>query len=171
MLGGQLALGLSTMPALKSLYLSFDLGSTGGIPVWNILAKAPRLPNLERLELHCCGINIHDYTTFVLKHMETLKLVDISWLGLHDTTVFDVSRFYAQLAKAPRLETFHQYGLSWGDYERCNWVRMPLHLCVPQDRKGENEDGYTEIELWCWDIRMDGQGEVRNVLAELAVCL
>ena len=159
------------MSALRSLTLSLDFGDTGGIPIWSMLADVPTLQTLGKLQLSRCGMNMHDYTTFVLKHVDTLKLLEIIWLRLYDGTVSDLRKFYAELSMAPRLEAFHQYALYWRDYRRYKWVRLPLHLCSAQDRQGENEDGYVEIELWCWSIRMDSRREARSVLAELAVCL
>lgn len=160
------------MPALRSLYLSFLRHKTGSRSAWEILANAPRLPALEDLELSGCGMDMHNYTRFVLKHLDTLKLLDTQWLGLYEGTDRDVGKFYAELSKAPRLETFYQYGMTLGDFDDCNWVGHPLHLCFPHlAHCDEDEDGYLEIDLECQWIRWKGQDEVRDVLAELAVCL
>lgn len=56
-LAEQLKAGLSNMPALKSLELTFHTGSASGIPAWEILANVPKLPNLEDLILQGCNMN------------------------------------------------------------------------------------------------------------------
>jgi hypothetical protein len=165
-LGRQLQGGFANMPMLRRLDLTFEHGDAA-IYLWNVLAEAPVLPMLEDLLLVCCTINVHDFTSFVLQHVSTLKLLRTSWIGLKEGNVQALSNFYVELSKAPRLEHFSQYALGFGDYDECLWVELPRHLCSPRHSK-EVED-FIEIEIWYWSIRWKGRDEIKRVLAELAV--
>lgn len=160
------------MLALRSLCLVFEKGSAQSISAWNAISKTPVIATLEQLELQYCLMNAHDYTSFVLKHIDSLVSLDIERLGLYDCTVHDIRAFYAELSKAPKLKFFYQYGLGLGGFDWNHWVKLPLHLCFPHlAHVDENEDGYVEFELWSRWIRWKGRDEVRRVLVELAVSL
>lgn len=154
------------MPVLKSLSLTFEYGDAGK-HVWDVLAKAPKLPMLEEFELICCTVNVHDFTSFVLKHITTLKQLQTSWVGLFGLTRSDISRFYADLSKASRLENFRQFQLSFGKYDDSIWPKIPNRFCYPRT-SGEEVDDFVEIEVVNNLILWKGRDEVKGVLADLA---
>jgi hypothetical protein len=102
-LGRQLHEGLANMPILKALALSTRLGTTASRVMWADLAKIPAILTLEHLRLAIFDSDLDDYTRFILKHSKTLNILATSRMGLHSGTLADLSIFYAELSKAPRL--------------------------------------------------------------------
>jgi hypothetical protein len=170
-LGRQLHEGLANMPILKALALSTRLGTTASRVMWADLAKIPAILTLEHLRLAIFDSDLDDYTRFILKHSKTLNILATSRMGLHSGTLADLSIFYAELSKAPRLEDFCQYGLGVEGNDPAHYVQLPRHLCVPYVRfdEDEDEDGFIEVDVNDCLVRWKGQVEVKRVLAELAM--
>lgn len=163
------------MPALKVLKLSCHIGSASGIPAWNILANIPKFPNLEELVLHGCNMTVHDMASFILKQTDTLRVLDLSLLSLHEGTIFDMSMFYFQLSAASSLNQYQQDGLALvtvtgNGYLRRD-IRLPRHLCLPYTNVDENEDGYIEVVVLGKVIYWKEQQDVKDMLSDLSVCL
>ena len=72
------------MPALKILELSFLTNGASGMSAWNLLANIPKLPNLTELELQGCNMSFRDMTRFVLNQIDTLEILHLSILSLHE---------------------------------------------------------------------------------------
>jgi hypothetical protein len=137
------------MPALKILELSFLTNGASGMSAWNLLANIPKLPNLTELELQGCNMSFRDMTRFVLNQIDTLEILHLSILSLHEGTVTDMSLFYLQLSVASKLIDYHQYGVALvtaaGNRYSFRYVGLPRHLCLPLISEDENEDGYIEV--------------------------
>jgi len=159
------------MPALKILELSFQLDKVSSISAWKTLAEAPRFRNLEELVIRGCDMRVHDMIRFVLKQTETLTLLDISSLGLHEGTMSDIRTFYAMLSKACKLEDFHQHDLALVSHHQTETIVPPSRLRLPGCHDGEVEDDYVVVGVWSNLLHWKGLQEVQEVLADLAVCL
>lgn len=159
------------MAALTILELSFQIDYVSGISAWRILAKAPKIENLEELVLRGSAMNVHDLTGFILKHVDTLTLLEISSLGLHEATASDISLFYARLSNASKLEDFWQHDVVLMNNNRVEYIGLPRRLCLPGLHDGELEDGYIAIGVKDNSLHWKGHQEVKDVLADLALCL
>lgn len=171
------------MPALKILELSFHFESASGIAAWNLLANVPRLPNLEELALRGCSMSVHALTKFTMKHTDTLKILDIIDLKLHEGTLTDMSLFYLQLSITSRVNDYRQQMLALVTDTGTRWslryIGLPRHLCLPyikdvgndDENDDENEDGFIEVGVLNNVIRWKGRQEVKDMLSDLSVCL
>ena len=163
------------MPALKILELSFFTHTASGISAWGLLANIPKLLNLEEFVLHGCNLSFSDMARFVLKQIDTLKMLHLSMLYLHEGTLTEMSLFYAQMSIVSQLVFYHQYGLVLVRLaENRYWFRyvgLPHHLCLPKSDKDENEDGYIDVGVFDKIISYNGHLEVKEKLSDLSVCL
>jgi hypothetical protein len=169
-LGKQLQEGLANMPVLRSLHLSSRLGTTASRAMWAALAQVPPIPTLDHLDFGIFDCDLNDYTSFILKHSETLRILSTNRVGFQGGTLIDLSRFYAELSKAPRLEDFCQYGLGFEGKDPVHYVRLPRRLCHPHrdHEKDEDEDGFAWIYIDDHWLRWKGHNEVAHVLAEMS---
>lgn len=111
------------------------------------------MPALEELELCCCGMNLHDYKAFVLKHIATLKSLHImGMLVLHHGSAYDLGRFYEALRESQMLEDFHQTHVFADEGD----AHFPSHHWCPWDTKLDEHD-YVNIVLMQW-IVCEGRG-------------
>ena len=159
------------MPSLKILELSFQLDKVSSISAWKVLAKASRFKNLEELLIRGCDMRVHDMIRFVLKQTETLTLLDIFSLGLHEGTMRDIRTFYAMLSKASRLEDFYQHNLALVNHHQTETIVLPSRFCLPVFHDAEAEDDDAVVAVWSHSLHWKGYHEVKEVLADLAVCL
>lgn len=113
--------------------------------LWNILAHAPKFPILEELLLSGCNMDVHDMTEFVLKQIDTLTLLDLSRLVLHEGTMNYICKFYAKLSKASKLEDFYQNKMALVNDHQTELIRTPRRLCLPGFYAGEVEDDWTAV--------------------------
>lgn len=155
------------MSGLVDLCLKFESGVTG-VAVWSMLATAPVLPHLRILELDVCDMNLSDYTTFILHHVKTLRLLRSPTLVLRNGTYDELGSFYARMSELSKIRSLCLGHVFLDSIQRIRW---PTYLCsIYYIENLGDEDDYVEVrstEL----IERDGRGNVRNGLAEIAAFL
>lgn len=160
-LGRQLAESFARMPTLKRLCLIQQPSSTC-TPTWTALANAPAIPCLEGFEPRDCDMDVHDYATFILNHIGTLKFLCIQTIHPRGGCIHALSKFCLVLSESRTITDLYLEQIFIGDDE----VPFPSHLCWPWDSDCE-EAGYVDILLTDW-IAYEGHGEVKVVLLKLA---
>jgi hypothetical protein len=140
------------MPALRILELSFFTDTASSISAWSLLANIPKLLNLEKFVLHGCNMSFTDMEQFILKQIDTLRILHLSMLCLHEGTLTKMSLFYAQMSTVSKLVHYYQYGVALvtgaGNRYWLRYVGLPRHLCLPKADKDENEEGYIEVGVF-----------------------
>lgn len=107
-------------------------------------------------------MDFHDYATFILNHIGTLKSLCIQTMHLHGGSIHALSKLCLALSESRMITTLYLEQIFIDDDE----VEFPSHLCWPWDMDWK-EPGYVDILLTDW-ISYEGHDEVKGVLLKLA---
>lgn len=156
---------VESLPLLVDLSLSFDSSQTSRL-AWQIFAPGPSFRVLSRLCLTACTSSVEDFETFIVKHSNTLKtleLFNIRLDGGEKNGLQDLKVFFDTLATFPLLEDFRSRGFYLDDEE----IGFPGVFSVGSD---EVLDKHGYIQVWRHAIyqSFDGYQEVREGLSLMA---
>lgn len=135
---------------------------------WSMLATTPVIPHLRKLELDISDMNLSDYTTFILRHVNTLRSSHSRALVLRNGTYDDLGRFYARMSGLSEIKSLRMGHVFVDSIQPITW---PTCLCNIYyiENLGDEED-YNEVRSTEW-IEREGRDNVKKGLTEMAAFL
>ena len=112
-------------------------------------------------------MHFQDFENFVLKHIKTLKELDLDHIELPDGNRRDLGRVFAALADAYKLERIYLRTCYFGRQSGKEFG-IPGYILTPWSREDEDEDGSTWVQTEKSTINYKGRDEVNAVLVECA---
>jgi hypothetical protein len=156
---------VDNLPVLTTLDLSFHAREKSSL-AWQIFAPGPPFPMLSWLRIHHCKCFVKDFTTFILKHSNTLEELRVHETSVDPGSEKDLHAFFATLRNFPLLEYFSLNGLYLNGTE----MEFPGVYTVASDDE-EDEDGWIRVHKWSHLQRFDGREEVLEGLGQMAQIL